>query len=174
MGLPLTILRGSIQRANGVLRWVAQRRAEFRGKDLEHTTDASSEDIGSNHDKRVKGERLRADSLFMAQSSFLEQLQGAGPVTIVDVREPHEVEQGFIPGAVSIPLASLECRAHELATRDVVVAYCASGRRSARAARTLRSLGFSRAHSLDGGFGRWVRDGGEVLRSGDLPPGVHT
>jgi sulfur-carrier protein adenylyltransferase/sulfurtransferase len=75
----------------------------------------------------------------------------------IDVREPDEVEQGLIPGAVAIPRGFLEARIEEtVRDRDTpVVLYCAGGARSAFAAQSLQQLGYTNVVSLAGGFGAW-------------------
>ena len=73
---------------------------------------------------------------------------GAG-AQIVDVRAPAEFRSGAYPGAINIPLQELGRRAGELATDRPVVVYCASGMRSASAARLLRHAGF--AHVVNAG-----------------------
>lgn len=84
-------------------------------------------------------------------------LQGGQRVAIVDVREPHEVAQGRIPGARNVPLGALSQSAHAL-PRDVpLVAYCRSGARSAQAVALLQRMGFRNASSLEGGFEKWSR-----------------
>ncbi|HEY7034060.1 MAG TPA: molybdopterin-synthase adenylyltransferase MoeB [Thermomicrobiales bacterium] len=75
----------------------------------------------------------------------------------IDVREPDEVEQGAIPGALAIPRGFLEARIED-AVRDrdqPVVLYCAGGMRSAFAAKSLQELGYTNVVSLAGGFGAW-------------------
>ena len=89
---------------------------------------------------------------------------GNGAV-IVDVREPEEWGAGHIPGAIHVPKSYLESRI-EGAVPDHekhVVLYCASGNRSAWAARTLLDdLGFSNVESMTGGFTLWKDRGYEV------------
>jgi rhodanese-related sulfurtransferase len=43
-----------------------------------------------------------------------ERMDRGDAPTIVDVREPHEVQICRIPGAVSIPMRELQARVHEL------------------------------------------------------------
>lgn len=82
------------------------------------------------------------------------QLVQAG-ARLVDVRTPGEFATGHIPGAVNIPVQQLDERLAELEPKDKpVVLYCRSGRRSATAARTLKSAGFAVVHDL-GSIGRW-------------------
>jgi molybdopterin/thiamine biosynthesis adenylyltransferase/rhodanese-related sulfurtransferase len=85
-----------------------------------------------------------------------QQLLRHGAVA-VDVREPDEVEQGLIPGALAIPRGFLEARIED-AVRDrttPLVLYCAAGARSAFAAKALQELGYTAVVSLAGGFGAW-------------------
>lgn len=66
-----------------------------------------------------------------------------GGAKVVDVRSPGEFADGAFKGAVNIPLQSLESRAAELGPKESpIVLYCASGARSATAARLLKQLGF--------------------------------
>ena len=89
---------------------------------------------------------------------------GNGAV-IVDVREPEEWGAGHIPGALHVPKSYLESR-FEGAVPDRekhVVLYCASGNRSAWAARTLiEDLGYEHVESMTGGFTLWKDRGYEV------------
>jgi molybdopterin/thiamine biosynthesis adenylyltransferase/rhodanese-related sulfurtransferase len=89
---------------------------------------------------------------------------GNGAV-IVDVREPEEWSAGHIPGAIHVPKSYLESRI-EGAVPDHekhVVLYCASGNRSAWAARTMiEDLGYEHVESMTGGFTLWKDRGYEV------------
>ena len=84
---------------------------------------------------------------------------------IVDVRETEEFTSGHIPGAKHVPRGYLESRI-EGAVPDRsqhVVLYCASGNRSAYAARTLtEDLGYEHVDSLRGGITLWKDLGYEV------------
>jgi molybdopterin/thiamine biosynthesis adenylyltransferase/rhodanese-related sulfurtransferase len=90
----------------------------------------------------------------------------------VDVREQDEWQEGHIPGAVHIPRGHLESRIEEAVpdrTRPVIL-YCASGNRSAFAARTLSDLGYESVVSLTGGFTDWKRNGFEITIPRMLTP----
>jgi molybdopterin/thiamine biosynthesis adenylyltransferase/rhodanese-related sulfurtransferase len=95
-----------------------------------------------------------------------EQLSN-GAVAI-DVREPEEWAAGHIPGAKHVPKSYLESRI-EGAVPDRsqhLILYCASGNRSAWAARTLiEDLGYEHVESMTGGFTLWKDRGYEV----DMP-----
>lgn len=74
---------------------------------------------------------------------------------LIDVRSPNEFASGHIDGARNLPVSELGARAGELEPRDQpIVLYCASGARSAMAARTLRSAGFTQVFNL-GAMGNW-------------------
>ena len=89
---------------------------------------------------------------------------GNGTVTIVDVRESDEIAQGHLPGAKLVPRGYLESRI-EGAVPDRsqhVVVYCASGNRSALAAKTLAELGYEHVESMTGGITLWKDRGYKV------------
>lgn len=73
---------------------------------------------------------------------------------LLDVRERDEVAEWAIPGAVNIPLGELAGRAAELPHGREIVAVCASGGRSARAATALAGAGWDVAN-LRGGMTAW-------------------
>jgi molybdopterin/thiamine biosynthesis adenylyltransferase/rhodanese-related sulfurtransferase len=78
---------------------------------------------------------------------------------VIDVREPHELGGGRIPGALAIPKGQLEARIAAAAPDRArpIVLYCASGVRSMTSARVLDALGYSDVRSLRGGFKAWTR-----------------
>ncbi|HKB28326.1 MAG TPA: molybdopterin-synthase adenylyltransferase MoeB [Candidatus Limnocylindrales bacterium] len=79
----------------------------------------------------------------------------------VDVRERDEWDEGHIPGAIHVPRGNLESRIENaVADRSArIVLYCASGARSAFAAKTLEELGYEDVASLAGGYTDWKRNG---------------
>ena len=76
------------------------------------------------------------------------------PLLILDVREPHEHAMESIDGSRLVPLGQLGNRLDELPRDRPIVAHCAIGKRSARAAKLLRDKGFQ-AVSLRGGMAAW-------------------
>ncbi len=113
---------------------------------------------GAEFIRQVKSEIDEVDP------SDVQQLLDEG-VAIVDVRETEEVAQGKIPGAFHVPRGYLESRI-EGAVPDRgqrVILYCASGNRSALAAKTLRDdLGYESVASMTGGITLWKDRGYEV------------
>jgi hydroxyacylglutathione hydrolase len=84
------------------------------------------------------------------------RLHAAGAVTVVDIRNPGELAVGVIPGALSIPLAQLRSRLHEIPQDQPIVLHCAGGWRSSVAASLLRAEGFGHATDLVGGYNAWA------------------
>ncbi len=97
-----------------------------------------------------------------------KRLENGESFTLLDVREKEEYRAGFIPGAVSIPRGFLEIQVEsKLPDKSApIVAYCAGGTRSALAALTLQSLGYTNVETANPGFTRWKDLGYPV----DVPP----
>jgi sulfur dioxygenase len=78
-------------------------------------------------------------------------------VQIVDVREPDEFNGplGHVPGAVLIPLGTLQGKSEALSKEKPIVTVCRSGARSAQATVLLDKSGFSKVANLSGGMLRW-------------------
>ncbi|MGI9508434.1 MAG: rhodanese-like domain-containing protein [Geminicoccaceae bacterium] len=87
-----------------------------------------------------------------------------GGALLVDVRETVERErEGDIPNSVHIARGLLEFQADPesplyndaLSLDRPIVIYCASGGRSALAAKTLHDMGYPNVASLAGGYAAW-------------------
>ncbi|HEV3157737.1 MAG TPA: ThiF family adenylyltransferase [Candidatus Baltobacteraceae bacterium] len=78
---------------------------------------------------------------------------------LLDVREPHEIVLGMLPGAIHLPVSELEARLHELdSTRTYIVA-CRLGRKSPWVAQRLIDAGFGNVvHLQDGLLARAALD----------------
>jgi len=105
--------------------------------------------------------RAKADIREVTTDAAAEAIAGPTPPAILDVREADEYEQGALPSAVHIPRGFLESQVESrLVDRSApVLVYCASGNRSAFAAKTLGELGYTDVASLAGGFNRWKDEG---------------
>ena len=93
-----------------------------------------------------------------------------GNTLVVDVRDAPEVQQsGKVAGAVNVSRGMLEFRAdpespyHDknFAKNKSVIVYCASGGRSALAAKVLKDMGYEHVYNV-GGFKDWAESGGAV------------
>ena len=93
-----------------------------------------------------------------------------GNTLIVDVRDAPELEKsGKIAGAAHHSRGMLEFRADPdspyfdkaFAKDKTILLYCASGGRSALAAKTLKDMGYARVYNM-GAFKDWAESGGAV------------
>lgn len=98
---------------------------------------------------------------------------GQPDTILVDVREREELSKtGKIAGAVHVPRGFLEFQADsaspthnaELVGSKRLVLYCASGNRSALAAKTLKDMGLGPVAHVAGGFAALEKAGGPVER----------
>ncbi|MBN9162796.1 MAG: rhodanese-like domain-containing protein [Myxococcales bacterium] len=80
------------------------------------------------------------------------KLVGEG-AKLVDVRSPAEYAEKHVDGADNVPVDAIA--EHDLGPKDgAIVLYCHSGKRSARAAASLRARGYTRVYDL-GGMSNW-------------------
>lgn len=86
------------------------------------------------------------------------------PYILVDVRSASEYAGGHIPTAVNVPVDAIAERPPTQDKGALLIVYCASGGRSARAAKALLDLGYRRVADF-GGVGNWT---GDLVR-GDKP-----
>jgi phage shock protein E len=78
----------------------------------------------------------------MAKTNINDMI--AAGAKIIDVRTPGEFAEEAFPGAVNIPLNTVADKLDELGAKDKPIGlYCASGARSAAAARVLKKAGFT-------------------------------
>lgn len=90
-----------------------------------------------------------------------KELLGSG-ATLVDVRSAQEWRSGRAPQAKHVPLDRLQASTAGIQKTRPVIAVCASGVRSASAARLLAGKGYQ-AYSIRGGMNAW-RQAGEPVR----------
>lgn len=83
----------------------------------------------------------------------------AGDCLLLDVREAGEYAGGHIPGAVNLPLERIKA-GESLLPPDkdgLILVYCLTGRRAARAVKALTALGYTRVKNM-GGIMNWPYD----------------
>jgi rhodanese-related sulfurtransferase len=96
---------------------------------------------------------------FEISPTQVKALQQSGKAfTLLDVREPWEVETSQIAGAKLIPMGDIPSRAHqELDPEDYIVVLCHHGVRSLTVTNWLRQQGFENVQSMRGGIDGWAR-----------------
>jgi rhodanese-related sulfurtransferase len=81
---------------------------------------------------------------------------------LIDVREPNEVAEASIPGALVMPMSTLNDHLDDLPDGEFYV-ICHAGGRSARVAQALEAQGYSPINVL-GGITQWEQEGLPVDR----------
>ena len=109
----------------------------------------------------------KAEIDLLTPDQVADEMQNGGAI-LVDLRENEErAQNGTIPGAVHATRGMLEFYADpsspyhkaELDPDKRVILHCASGGRSALAARTLKEMGYSNVAHLEGGIHAWKQSG---------------
>jgi rhodanese-related sulfurtransferase len=84
-----------------------------------------------------------------------ERLDRGEALSMLDVREPEELEIAAIPGAIHVPMNDIPARLSELDRDAQWVVVCHHGIRSAQVAMYLAQMGFTRIANLRGGIEEW-------------------
>lgn len=86
-----------------------------------------------------------------------KEMMDTQDVIILDVREQDEYDSGHIPGAVLLPVGTIdeETAAEVIPEKDsTVLVYCRSGNRSKTASAALAELGYTNIYEF-GGINTW-------------------
>lgn len=84
-----------------------------------------------------------------------EELAGADPPVLLDIRSPREWSAKHIPGSVNIPLNHLQERIGEIPRDRRLAVHCAGGYRSSIAASILHQYGMTNLIEMAGGLAAW-------------------
>jgi len=85
-------------------------------------------------------------------------LDGQSNLTLLDVREPFELEICSLDDNVHIPLGQIPSRISEIPKDQPIVAVCHHGIRSANAIAFLKQHGFKNLSNLEGGIHAWAEE----------------
>lgn len=95
----------------------------------------------------------------MEARELKRRLDAGEPITIIDIREPHERAIVKFPNAKVIPIGQLARRKEELNPEVDTVFICKEGKRSILAIRTLREANYKgKMFNLKDGLNTWARD----------------
>jgi len=86
------------------------------------------------------------------------------PAVLLDVREPNEVREVRVEGALLIPMSELGTRIGEVPKDQPVIVMCAVGGRSANVTGYLLGQGWEDVGNVAGGIEAWERVGLPVSR----------
>ena len=88
-----------------------------------------------------------------------EELISKSPQTIqiIDIREPYELEDGYILGNTNIPMGDILEKTHQLSkTKDIII-YCNTGNRSKPVVHMLKKLHNISTYNLQGGYKNFLK-----------------
>lgn len=120
-------------------------------------------DICSDAKTRIR--EISADELHAKLAEPLEDW------VLIDVRENDEFRAGHLPGALGIGRGVLEYHiADEVPDTDTeIVLYCRGGNRSALAADSLQTMGYTNVLSLRGGWREWTENPARPITTAGEP-----
>ena len=83
-----------------------------------------------------------------------EELINRSPqeIQIIDIREPYELEDGYILGNTNIPMGDILNKKDQLSKIKDIIIYCNTGRRSRPVVYMLKKLHNISAYNLQGGY----------------------
>ena len=98
-----------------------------------------------------------ADGYQQISQDEVKEMMDTQEVIILDVREQDEYDSGHIPGAVLLPVGTIDETAAAAVIPEknsTVLVYCRSGNRSKTASAALAKLGYTAIYEL-GGINTW-------------------
>lgn len=117
----------------------------------------------------VAAAKRQVRSIDMA--TFKSAFDGNDLGLIVDVREPEEYADGYIPGAINVPRGVIELRIwasvgfpDKTDMGKKMTLYCGSGMRCILAAKSLQDLGFSDVTAADMTIAEWTKAGYPLVK----------
>jgi len=93
----------------------------------------------------------------VSPTELAEEMKGANPPVLLDVREAEELEISRLPNVVHIPLHEVPERMEELSRESEIVVICRTGGRSGQATAFLLHHGFDSVRNLAMGMNGWAR-----------------
>ncbi|MCG9968055.1 FAD-dependent oxidoreductase [Pelotomaculum terephthalicicum JT] len=134
--------------------------AGFSVKDMENLELAYAPPYSSAKDPvsmagMVASNILRGEVPTLTARDLRRELSNSADIQLVDVRTTEEFNQGYISGAVHLPLDHFRQDISRLDSRKKTVVYCRSGYRSYLALKILQQSGFREVFNLSGGYMNW-------------------
>lgn len=103
----------------------------------------------------------------LSPTDFSTKINETVGAIVLDVRTEAELASGVIQNAINIVYdQDFESRLASLPNKPIFI-YCASGKRSARAAQILRDKGYSPVYELENGLNHWIEAGLPTVAPGN-------
>ena len=106
------------------------------------------------------------NSVQLITNGEFEKVSKINGIQLVDVRTPEEYAEGHILNSINIDFLgpNFEFDIKKLDKNSPIIVYCQRGSRSAKSALKLRSNSFVKVYDLEGGFYKWLSNGGSVKK----------
>ena len=113
--------------------------------------------MGKAKDSQTDGGKAQVRDISPKQAK--EIMDGSDPFILIDVRTRDEFQRVHIKGALNMPVDTIESGAQTgLPDKNaLILVYCASGARSARASKMLAAMGYTNVNNF-GGIMNWPYD----------------
>jgi rhodanese-related sulfurtransferase len=111
-----------------------------------------------------KEEKSNIAKVISAQEVYDAVYKGDGSPQLVDVRTEEEFGVSHLKDAqnICVTMDNFKERTKDLDKNKPVYVYCKSGGRSAKAAKILTDMGFTKVYDLQGGITNWEEKGLEI------------
>ena len=88
-----------------------------------------------------------------------EELINKSPqeIQLIDIREPYELEDGYILGHTNIPMGNILNKKSLLSKTKNIIIYCNTGRRSRPVVYMLKKLHNISTYNLQGGYKNFLK-----------------
>lgn len=96
-------------------------------------------------------------------------LLDGGQAVLIDIRESDEFAREHVTGAHHVPLSGFSPKDFPNDRDKVAIFHCASGARTAGAARQILSSGFAEIYQLDQGIAGWKKAGLQTVVNRKMP-----
>ena len=120
---------------------------------------ACSADARSDDDVMPAAEVSTASVATISASELAARLDAGEAIQLIDVRTPEEFAEGYLAGAINIPVDQFDPSALSDADGAERILYCRSDRRSGIAAERLSEATGGEAVHMDGGILAWMDAG---------------
>lgn len=96
--------------------------------------------------------------------TLIDEVQAGESLQIIDVRSLSEFESGHIPGAIHIPMETIQSRMEDLDLHRPTVLVCHSGNRAEITCQQVQDR-FDNVRVLEGGTASWCSAGNKVVKT---------
>ncbi|MBK5279371.1 MAG: rhodanese-like domain-containing protein [Bacteroidia bacterium] len=107
------------------------------------------------------------ENVVLSPLDFKAKFENTSDAILLDVRTPDEIAIDRLENSLSIVFDNSFASKLEGLEHKPLFVYCASGKRSAKAAAILREKGYKEVYELKGGLGAW-KDAGLAVENSPL------